>query len=189
VAHYRIVADGPIRAIVEARFERWTIGEDQVSLTTRFEIDAGEGFVRCLVRILPLRIAPSHSYDVGVGIRDLPDERLGMHPGVLALQGEQTAAFGPLGLAVYYDPKEAAPADPITTPESKNQVIVFRERLGPRGAVELNYKAAAVWSGSGFADPLAQLIEEQRQVLAHVEVSGERLDRTPQPQRIEGEAN
>jgi hypothetical protein len=188
VPHYRVVADGPLRAIVEAKMERWTIGEDQVELREVYSIDTGEGFVRCAFEIVPLRLAPGHSYDVGAGIRDLPQEKLGGGRGLLDLAGQQTVREGPLGLALYFDPAQVASAVGLQTPEGSNRVVIFNQHLEPGRAVSGSFAAAAAWSRSGIQDPVQYLADEQQQVEARVEVGGERLDKNPQPERINGEA-
>ncbi|MGH9449867.1 MAG: DUF4861 family protein [Terriglobia bacterium] len=188
VPHYRVVGDGPIRAIVEARLARWTIGKDQVELRAVYRIDAGEGFVRCHFHLLPLRLISGRTYEVGAGIRDLPAERLSSVRGRLALVGMQNAAMGPLGLALYYDPTQAAPAGSIRTPNGQNQVVIFQQRLRPGEAVEGSYSVAAAWSGSGVHNLARYLAAEQAQAQARVVVTGQRLERTPQPERIDGEA-
>lgn len=188
VPHYRVVADGPLRAIVEADMERWTVGEDQVALREVYSIDTGEGFVRCSFVIVPLRLAAGHILEVGAGIRDLPQEKLGGGRGLLDLAGQQTAEEGPLGLALYYDPAQADPAVSVQTPEGSNRVVIFRHRLAPGESVTGSFAAAAAWSRSGIQDQVHYLADEQARVEARVEVSGERLEKTPQPERISGEA-
>lgn len=183
-----MVADGPIRAIVEARLARWTIGKDQLELRAVYSIDAGEGFVRCRFHLLPLRVAPGHTYEVGTGIRDLPSEQLKSGRERLELVGKQSAAMGPLGLALYYDPAQASPDAPVRTPEGENQVVIFKQRLQSGEAVEGSYAVAAAWSGSGLGDLAQYLAKEQAEMQDHVKISGERLERTPQPNRINGEA-
>lgn len=188
VPHYRVVADGPIRAIIKARMERWTIGNDQVEIRALYSIDSGEGFVRCKFVILPRRMARGHIYVVGTGIRQLPDEKLDNAPGRLDLAGQQSPDLGLLGIAIYYDPVQAHPVGNIETPEGGNRVVVFDQALRAGQAVSGSYAAAAAWGHSGIAAPLRYLALEQQQVEARVEVSGERLEKTPQPQRINGEA-
>ncbi|MGH9407113.1 MAG: DUF4861 family protein [Terriglobia bacterium] len=188
VPHYRVVADGPIRAIIEARLARWRIGTDQVALRALYSIDAGDGFVRCRFHLLPLNVASGHAYEVGAGIRDLPAEKLNNGRGRLELVGQQNAALGPLGLALYYDPTQAAPGAAIRTPEGQNQIVIFKQRLQPGEAVEGSYTVAAAWSRSGLGDLAQFLAAEQAQARARVESTGERLEHTPQPDRIDGEA-
>lgn len=188
VPRYRVVADGPIRAIIEARLARWTIGQDQAELRADYSIDAGEAFVRCRVHVLPLRVAPGHAYEVGAGIRDLPDEKLSSARGRLELVGEQSAAMGPLGLALYYNPARASSGGSLRTPDGQNQIIVFKQRFEPGEAVSASYAVSAAWSGSGAGDLAQYLAKEQPSTQARLRVSEERLERTPQPARIDGEA-
>ncbi len=69
--------------------------------------------------------------------------------GRIALAGTESAAIGPLGLALYYDPASAAAAPALVTKEASNDIVVFRDRLTPGHAVEGRYWMAAAWSGSG----------------------------------------
>ncbi|MGH9469078.1 MAG: DUF4861 family protein [Terriglobia bacterium] len=188
VPHYRVIADGPIRAAIDADMGRWTVGDDAVDIRGIYSIDAGQGFARCRFQILPISVHPGHSYAVGVGIRDLPAERRDDGPGRIALAGEQSRALGPLGLAIYYDPAQSSAAGDVQTPEGGNRVVIFHQRLEAGQAVSGSYAAAAAWSGSGITDPLAYLTAEQKKANARVEVTGERFEKTPEPQRIEGEA-
>ena len=48
---YRVIADGPVRAVVEARMERWTIGNDAVMIRALYSIGGGAGHVECRYRI------------------------------------------------------------------------------------------------------------------------------------------
>ena len=145
---YRVIADGPVRAVVEARMERWTIGPDEVDIRAWYSIAAGEDSVECRFRILPLKLC--RTYEVGAGIRHLPKMKLDAAPGRLALAGRQTAQIGPLGMALYYDTAAAEARDPVATKDDVNECVVFRERLDPGAAVSGRYRVAAAWSGTGI---------------------------------------
>jgi hypothetical protein len=184
---YRVIADGPLRAVVEARMDRWTIGQDAVRIEARYSIAAGEEHVECRYRIAPLRL--SRAYKVGAGIRHLPKLQLSHARGRLSLSGEQNAKTGPLALALYYDPAEAAPAEPLATREDRNECVIFRARLEPGAAVSGRYWLAGAWSGSGAGDLLGHLAEVGRRARAGLAVGGFKHAVTPAPQRLEGEAN
>ncbi|MEO6923826.1 MAG: DUF4861 family protein, partial [Acidobacteriaceae bacterium] len=124
---YRVISDGPLRAVVEARMDRWTIGKDAVSIDAIYSIDAGSETVECRFRILPISL--SHTYVVGTGIRSLPKMHTDASPGRLALEGEQNLQIGALGLALYFDPATASSTGTLRTKDSENQTVVFRERL------------------------------------------------------------
>ena len=183
---YRVIADGPVRAVVEARMDRWTIGQDSVRIEAVYSIAMGAEHVDCRFRIAPVRL--SRAYEVGAGMRHLPQLKTDHAKGRLALSGRQTAKIGPLAMALYYDDAEAAAAEPLVTKDDKNECIVFRARLEPGRAVSGRYEVAAAWSGSGSGDLLRHLADVERQARAAVTLGGYRHTRTPAPQRLEGEA-
>lgn len=185
---YRVVASGPLRAIVEARMDRWRVSESEtVSLRATWSIAAGAAHVECRFQIVPLRIA--QEYEIGAGVRHLPAMTRDEASGRLALAGTETAAIGPLGLALYYDPASAATAPALVTTEASNDIVVFRDRLTPGRAVEGRYWLAAAWSGSGVGDLLPHLRRAEQKARAHVRVADLQHARTPKPDLIEGEAH
>ena len=188
VPHYRVVADGPLRAIIEATLDHWKVGDDEVAVRARYSIDSGDAFVRCRVRITPVKMRKGNVYQVGAGIRDLPQEKMGNESGLLMLSGEQRPQTGRLALALYFNPETASASSPITTPEGKNEVAIFKNTLSCGQSLEEEYAVAGAWEKSGITDLLHYLAGLQRRVNARVVVSDERLEQTPQPQRIEGEA-
>jgi hypothetical protein len=183
---YRVIADGPVRAVVKAWMDPWTIGPDRVKIEALYFIGAGGEDVECRFRVTPLQL--SRAYEVGTGIRHLPKMRKSSAPGRLALEGEQEEAIGPLGLALYYDPKTTGEAGTLNTPEGLNDSVVFRERLAPGHAVSGRYWVAAAWSGSGIHDLLGHLAGTERQARATVVVGAYKHAATPAPERLEGEA-
>ncbi|TAM79232.1 MAG: DUF4861 domain-containing protein [Acidobacteria bacterium] len=188
VPHYRVVADGPLRAIIEATLDHWKVGEDEVAVRARYSIDSGDAFVRCRVRITPVRMRQEDVYQVGAGVRELPQEETAKESGLLLLSGSQQQQTGRLGLALYFNPETAFASTPITTPEGKNEVAVFKKTLSCGASFEEEYAVAGAWEKSGITDLLHYLTSLQSRVNVRVVVSDGRLEQTPQPQRIEGEA-
>jgi hypothetical protein len=188
VPHYRVLADGPLRAMIEASLDHWQVGDDVVAVRARYSIDAGEGFVRCRFQISPMKISEEDAYRVGVGIRELPLEKFTQQPGLLVLSGEQELRIGHLALALYFNPDIASYSTPITTPEGKNQVAVFDKTLSSGQSIEEVYAVAAAWEKSGVGDLLGYLAGMKDRVNPQVVVSDERVEQTPQPGRVEGEA-
>ncbi|HZT31711.1 MAG TPA: DUF4861 family protein [Bryobacteraceae bacterium] len=186
--HYRVISRGPLRAIVEAALERWTVAGDVFRLQARYSIDAGEGFVRCRFEAVPVNVAPGHVYELGIGVRDLPDESLRFFEGCLVVAGEQDKRTGPLGLAVYFAPADWEGPESVATRESGNRAAISRRRLGPGQAVEGDYAAAAAWSRSGIADLPGYLSGLKASVNARVGVSDFRFERTPRPEKLDAEA-
>jgi hypothetical protein len=136
---------------------------------------------------MPLRL--SRTYEVGAGIRHLPQMKMDHATGRLALSGTQTPKTGPLGLALYFDPGAADATEALATKDDGNECIVFRQRLEPGRAGEGRYWLAGAWSGSGIHDLLGYLRGMDAEARAVVKVGNFRFTPTPNPQRVEGEAN
>jgi len=184
---YRVIADGPVRAVVEASMRHWSIGDDAVMIRAIYSIAAGAGHLACRYQIFPLRL--SRTYEVGAGIRHLPEMRTDDGTGRLALVGTQTAKIGPIGLALYFEPGDADVKQPLVTKDGRNECIVFRQRLEPGHATQGHYWMAGAWGRSGIDDLPAYLREIDREARASVTLGDYRFARTPFPERVEGEAN
>jgi hypothetical protein len=189
VPHYRVIARGPLRAIIETTLERWTIDDDVVNLKAQYSIDAGETFVRCRFEAIPIRVQPSHEYEVGIGIRDLPNESLLPAPGRLIVTGQQNQRDGKIGLALYFDKKQFTSIAPIRTSESSNQAVVSNVQLKPGQAVSGEYTAAAAWSGSGIEDPGASLAGLTTAAAQHIDAGRFVFARNPHPENIDAESH
>lgn len=188
VPRYRIVASGPLRAIVEARLDRWQLNEaEQVAVRATYTITAGATHVECRFQVVPRHIV--RHYEVGAGVRHLPDMTVDHAAGRLALSGTESPEVGPLGLALYYDSSSAAAAPPMATKEAANEVVLFRQALAPGRLVEGRYWLAAAWRGTGIRDLLPHLRRVEPQARAAVRIEALRLARTPWPERVEGEAH
>jgi hypothetical protein len=183
---YRVIADGPIRAIVEARIERWKIDEDEADIRALYSITAGSASVECRFEIKAVHL--SRSYEVGAGIRHLPQMKTDHAPGRLALSGQQSPQIGPLAMALYYDAADAVPSEPIATKDDKNECVVFRRQLDPGAGVSGRYWVSAAWSGSGIKNLLGYLAGEEARARATVKLDAFRFAKTPAPERVEGEA-
>lgn len=188
VPHYRVIARGPLRAIIETTLERWTVGDDVIDLKAQYSIDAGETIVRCRFVAIPIRVQPSHEYEVGIGIRDLPGESLLPEPGRLIVAEQQNQRDGKIGLALYFDDRHFTSIAPIRTSESSNQAVISNVRLKPGQAVSGEYTAAAAWSGSGIDDPGAVLAGLTNTATQHIDVGGFVFARTPHPEKVDAES-
>jgi hypothetical protein len=183
---YRVISSGPLRAVLEAHMDRWTIGKDAVSINVTYTIDAGSEAVECRFRILPISL--SRDYEVGAGIRSLPKMQSDSADGRLALEGEQNPKIGPLGLAMYFDPATVSNTGTLQTKDGNNDVAIFRDRLAPGHAVTGHYWLAADWSGSGIQNLLGHLEKVEQKTRASIVVGNYRHSSTPEPKRLEGEA-
>lgn len=188
VPHYRVIAQGPLRAIVGAVLERWEVDGDTFRLEAIYSIDAGEAFVRCHVSAVPLQVAAGHRYELGIGVRDLPQQTLGNLPGSRIVVGRQEPRNGPFGLAIYFDPATFEAAPPVHTREADNQVAISRQLLAPGQAVQIDYAAAAAWSRSGISDLSTYLMNLKRAIDTRLPVSSFRYESTPHPEKVDAEA-
>lgn len=187
--HYRVIAQGPLRAIFEAVLSDWNIDGDVVRLRAQYSIDANEPFVRCRFEAAPVQVAASHEYAVGVGIRDLPVESLSPGTGRIVLTGKQNERDGVIGLGLFFDPRHfAAPSQVKTRDESLNRAVIVNDRLIPGSAVRVQYTLCGAWSGSGIQDPGGYLAGLSEAITATVTVDGLRFARTPRPDRVDAEA-
>ncbi|HEY3458337.1 MAG TPA: DUF4861 family protein [Bryobacteraceae bacterium] len=187
VPHYRVVAQGPLRAIIEATLDNWQIENDSIRLEARYSIDAGERFVRCRVIATPVQVAKDHEYEVGIGVRDLPAGSVSSDAGQLIVTGRQNARDGDVGLAIYFDPTQYSPASTIQTADGSNHAVIGKARLSPGITSQQSYAAAGAWSGSGIANPGELLKEMREKVEAHAEIGALTFASTPHPEKVEAE--
>ncbi|HEY7208789.1 MAG TPA: DUF4861 family protein [Bryobacteraceae bacterium] len=188
VPHYRVVAQGPLRAIIEATLPNWRIGGDEIALQARYFIDEGEQFVRCQVTAIPVQLARDHEYEIGVGVRDLPGGSASSDPGQLIVTGRQNARDGAIGLAIYFDPAQYSAAVNVNTADGSNRAVIHKVRLSSGEASSQTYSAAGTWSGSGIRNPGELLKELREKVEAHADIGALIFARTPHPEKVEAEA-
>jgi hypothetical protein len=188
VPHFRVIAQGPLRAIIETTLDDWRIANDLVRLKARYSIDAGEGFVGCRFEVIPLQIAQGHEYEVGIGIRNLPAQTLLPASGRLIVTGQQNSRDGIIGLGLYFAEDQFASTAPVQTAESPNQAVVHKTKLAPGQTVSAEYTAAGAWTGSGIENPGAFLRDLVEVIEARIEVGGFQFARTPRPDKVDAEA-
>jgi hypothetical protein len=187
VPHYRVLAHGPLRAIVEATLENWAIDGDVIRLRARYSIDAGESIVRCRVEVIPVKIAKDHEYEVGVGIRDLAAGSVSSNPGELIVTGQQNARDGQIGLAIYFDPNKYSSVAAVPTSDGSNRAVIGNGRVGPGHTGEQIYAVAGAWSGSGIENLAESLKQLRGQVEERPETGALTFARTPHPERVGAE--
>ncbi len=188
VPHFRVVANGPLRAIVEATLDEWTISSDSFRLKALYSIDQGEPFVRCRLEVLPLRLDSHARYDLGVGIRDLPDQKLSHGPGRLIVTGRQNARDGDIGIAAFFNPEHFSSPMVITTVDGSNQAVTSRKPITAGSSVQIEYAAAGAWNGSGLTDLQGSLTAYAGRVNSQLEVRDLKYSLTPHPEKVDSEA-
>ena len=187
VPRYRVLAQGPLRAIVEATLENWAIDGDVVRLRARYSIDAGESIVRCRVEAIPLKLAEDHEYEMGVGIRDLAAGSISSIPGQLIVSGQQNARDGQIGLAIYFDANKYSPVSAVRTSDGSNRAVIGNIRVSPGRASEQIYAAAGAWSGSGIENLGESLRQLRGKVEGRPEIGALTFARTPHPEKVDAE--
>jgi Domain of unknown function (DUF4861) len=188
VPHYRVVAQGPLRAIFEATLDNWHIDGDVIQLRARYSIDEGESIVRCRVEAIPIQIAEGHEYEVGVGIRDLPAGSVSSNSGQLIVTGQQNARDGKIGLGLYFDPSTYSSVTPVRTTDGSNRAVIGNDRLRPGHASELVYAVGGAWSGSGIENLSESLKQLQVKFEERSETGALNFSRTPHPEKVDAEA-
>ncbi len=188
VPHYRVVANGPLRAMVEATLDGWEIGADRFRLNALYSIDQGEAFVRCRAEVLPLRLNGDAPYDLGIGVRDLPGGRLSHATGRLIVTGRQNARDGDIGIATYFNPEHFSRPQVIKTVDGTNQAVVSNKSLSAGTSAYIEYAAAGAWKGSGTTDLAQSLSEYAARVNTHLQVRNLKYTRTPHPEKVDAEA-
>jgi hypothetical protein len=188
IPHYRVVAQGPLRAIFEATLDHWQIDGDVIALRARYSIDAGERIVRCRVEAIPLQIAEGHEYEIGVGIRDLPAGAVFSAAGQAIVTGQQNARDGEVGLGLYFDAADYSKVILVPTADGSNQAVAARDKLRPGHAVKQVYAVAGAWGGSGIKNVSESLKQLQTKFQEHVETGELTFSRTPHPEKVDAEA-
>jgi hypothetical protein len=182
---YRVLAEGPLRAMVEEDLPHWRIGSDEVALRAVYEIRQNEEAARCHLWIKPLHL--TRVYEVGAGVRELPQMHRVDRPSVIALDGMQDRSMGRIGLGLAFDPKFALRAGRLTTPEGDNEIVLSTDSLRSGHGVNLNYLVAAAWQGSGWTSPVQHVLDVLRQETAQPVVTLLQHQPTPHPERLTSE--
>jgi hypothetical protein len=187
VPHYRVLAQGPLRAIAEATLDNWALDGDVIRLRALYSMDAGETVVRCRVYAIPLKVDKDHEYEVGVGIRDLPAGSVSSDPGELIVTGQQNVRDGKIGLAIYFDSSKYSLPFALRTSDGSNRAVITKATLAPGRASEQIYAAAGAWSGSGIENLSESLKQLRRQAEGKPEIDALTFARTPNPEKVDAE--
>jgi hypothetical protein len=182
---YRVLTDGPLRALIEADLPRWKIGDDEVAVRAIYEMRADEEAVRCHVWLTPVHLA--RTYEVGMGVRDLTDMNQAEQTGVVALDGLQKGTEGKIGIGVGYDPETSRRAGVMTTSEGRNEIVLFNTALATGHGVTAEYEAAAAWEGSGWPNPAQHVAQVLKESAPEVKVTVLEHETTLHPERLRAE--
>lgn len=182
---YRVLSQGPLRALVEEDLPHWKIGGDEVTLRAVYEIREGEEAARSHVWITPLHLA--HNYEVGAGVRELAQMHAVERPSLIAVDGVQDPSIGRIGLGLAFDPGTARYAGRLMTPEGANQIVLSRDSLRPNHGVSLTYRVAAAWQGSGWTSPVQHVVDVLQHESVQPVVTLLRHELSPHPEHLTSE--
>jgi len=182
---YRVIAAGPIRAIIEESLPVWSIGDDRVSLRVDYEMDARQEVVHCHWRITPIKV--SRQYEVGAGIRELQPRANVEANRLVTTSGVQPDSNGRIALGIRWDDDDAQLAGILKTKEAANEVIVFHKKLTTGRALEGTYAVAAGWQGSGWDDPAKHVADVLHSQSESVQVKTLHHESNPNPQALDKE--
>ena len=189
VPHYKVISQGPLRAIVEATLDDWAPDGDRFRIRAVYSIDAGTSNVRCHVEIVPLEMAGSGgSYEVGIGVRELPAGTVTNTPGQFIVTGRQNQRDGDIGLGLFYEAAAFDPVSSVRTQEGTNHGLVSRSRLTPGRVVTMDYSVAGAWSGSGISNLSSFLGTAGKASSTRLDIGEFRFQTTPRPDKVDAEA-
>jgi pectinesterase len=163
-AEWKVLANGPIRAIFELRYNGWDAAGVLVSETKRFTVDAGHQFDTI---DSTFAFSGPATLDIAVGLNKTPTDK-GQHPVIAVerdlkshalLQWVEQESNGAFGTAIVLPTSTAYAEDAL------NQLIVAPAASGK----PVRYLAGAAWSRAGE-------ITTREQWQAYVAQAAARLD-------------
>lgn len=148
-ASWKVLANGPVRAVFELHYAGWDAGGKQVSEIKRFTVDAGH----YLDRIdSTFTYAGNEPITVAVGLNRMPSDK-GQNPqiatrkeGAVLLQWVQQASNDAFGTAVVLPGAEGFAQDAL------NELVLAKAASGK----PLRYYAGGAWSRGGEITSLEQ---------------------------------
>ena len=189
VPRYRVIADGPVRAVVEAWIDCWKVDNDEIRLQAIYSIGADMAHLDCRVNLFPLHISGNRLYEVGVGIRHLPEGQLIDHaPGRLLISGTEDPKVGPLALALFCSADDVLRTETVASREAGNEAVILKQKLKNGETVSFRYSLSASWAGGGVQDMIGYLKKVEVNSRVRIRTGNFRVTRTPTPERIDGES-
>ncbi len=150
-ASYKILANGPIRAVFELHYAPWDAGGRQVSEVKRFTVDAGHWLDR-IDSTFTTTAGDTAPLTVAVGLNKTPsdkgqDAKIGVgRDGKVLLQWVEQKSNDAFGTAIVLPSAEGFAQDPL------NELVFAKATPGKL----LRYYAGAAWSRAGEITSRAQ---------------------------------
>lgn len=172
-ASYKILANGPIRAVFELHYAPWDAGGRQVSEVKRFTVDAGHWLDR-IDSTFTVTGGDTAPLTVAVGLNKTPgdkgqDAKIGVgRDGKVLLQWVEQKSNDAFGTAIVLPSAEGFAQDPL------NELVFAKATPGK----QLRYYAGAAWSRAGEITSRAQW-ERQAQDIAARDASPVRVTIQP----------
>ncbi|AWL07408.1 DUF4861 family protein [Massilia oculi] len=172
-ASYKILANGPIRAVFELHYAPWDAGGRQVSEVKRFTVDAGHWLDR-IDSTFTTTAGDTAPLTVAVGLNKTPsdkgqDAKIGVgRDGKVLLQWVEQKTNDAFGTAIVLPGAEGFAQDPL------NELVLAKAMPGK----PLRYYAGAAWSRAGEITSRAQW-ERQAQDIAARDASPVRVTIQP----------
>jgi pectinesterase len=160
-ASYKILANGPIRAVFELHYAPWDAGGRQVSEVKRFTVDAGHWLDR-IDSTFTTTAGDTAPLTVAVGLNKTPsdkgqDAKIGVgRDGKVLLQWVEQKTNDAFGTAIVLPGAEGFAQDPL------NELVLAKATPGK----PLRYYAGAAWSRAGEITSRAQWERQARDIAA-----------------------
>ncbi len=133
----RIIARGPIRAVVRVEYEGWKVGSRKVNVTSLFTIYAGDRLSEQRVTVSP--VSPGLVLATGVVHHDSTETLWNSREGWLCTTGRQARFDDSLMFGISVDPKSII----RKTRDARNELLLLR----PDRRAPLKIMLAASWKG------------------------------------------
>ena len=139
-SYVRVLADGPIRSIVQLIIPDWSLKGDSTQLRSTFYIYAGNRWVEHRISVRGL----SSEYRIATGIPNLgPKPGMNRTEGWLSTWREETSASAGIGMGIIYpvDGFDAFENLALSDSETNISAVIMR----PNAQGEVTYRFFSVW--------------------------------------------
>jgi hypothetical protein len=137
----RVIARGPVRAVVRVEYEGWKVGDDRLNVVSQFTIYAGE---RMTAHRITLSNGGSRTIATGIVKHKASKVRWDASEGMLVSEGPQSRSGEDLTMTLHFN-SEAI--EKVTTDEWNDLVLLKLDSETP-----VEYLISNWWKGESNAD-------------------------------------